>query len=85
MYPVWICRDPISLILGTRFSILGTGIGSLKHLKNPGWSKDRFIPETKRAGRSMFQFTSFLRISLYQNIWKSQFVIKKRSCCQIII
>jgi len=24
-YPVWICRDPISLILGTRFSlILGT-------------------------------------------------------------
>jgi len=35
-YPVWTCRDPISLILGTRFSILGTGIGSLKHLKkNP--------------------------------------------------
>ena len=36
--------DPISLILGTRFSlilgtrfeILGTRIGSLKHLKNPG-------------------------------------------------
>jgi len=24
-YPIWICRDPISLILGTRFSlILGT-------------------------------------------------------------
>jgi len=40
-YPVWTCRDPISLflgtrfslILGTRFSILGTRIGSLKHLK----------------------------------------------------
>jgi len=40
-YPVWTCRDLISLILGTRFSlilgtrfsILGTGIGSLKHLK----------------------------------------------------
>ena len=49
--PVWTCRDPISLILGTRFflilgtrrwislilgtrfSILGTWIGSLKHLK----------------------------------------------------
>jgi len=39
--PVWICRDPISLILGTRFSlILGTQfeiaetrIGSLKRLK----------------------------------------------------
>jgi len=43
-YLVWICRDPISLILGTRFSlilgtqfeILGTRIGSLKRLKkNP--------------------------------------------------
>jgi len=43
--PVWICRDPISLILGarwwfslilgTRFEILGTRIGSLKHLKTP--------------------------------------------------
>ena len=43
-YPVWTCRDPISLILGTRFSliletrwqvslILGTWIGSLKRLK----------------------------------------------------
>jgi len=50
-YPVWTCRDPISLILrtrfflilgtrwsfslilGTQFSILGTWIGSLKHLK----------------------------------------------------
>ena len=40
-YPAWTCRDPISLILGTpfylnlgpRFSILGTRIGSLKHLK----------------------------------------------------
>jgi len=49
--PVWICRDPISLILrtrfslilgtrwyfflilGTRFEILGTRIGSLKRLK----------------------------------------------------
>jgi len=39
-YPVWMCRDPISLILGTRFSlilgtrfsILGTRIGSLKHV-----------------------------------------------------
>jgi len=30
---VWTCRDPISLILGTRFSILGIRIGSLKHLK----------------------------------------------------
>jgi len=26
-------RDPISLILGTRFSILGTRIGPLKQLK----------------------------------------------------
>jgi len=41
--PVWICSDPISLILGTRFSlilgtrfeILGTRIGSLKRLKKP--------------------------------------------------
>jgi len=32
-YPVWTCREPISLILGTRFSIQGTRIGSLKHLK----------------------------------------------------
>ena len=50
-YPIWTCKDPISLmlgtrfslilgtrwlfslILGTRFSILGTRIGSLKHLK----------------------------------------------------
>ena len=32
-YPVWICRDPISLIVGTRFEILGTRIGSLKCLK----------------------------------------------------
>jgi len=30
MYPVLIYRDPISLILRTRFSILGTRIGSLK-------------------------------------------------------
>jgi len=55
--PVWICRDPISLILGTRFSlslgtgrwiflilgarfeILGTRIGSLKRLKKP-WCID---------------------------------------------
>ena len=33
MYPVWICRDPISLILGIRFEILGTRIGSLKRLE----------------------------------------------------
>jgi len=41
--PVWTCRDPISpilgtrfsLILGTRFSILGTPIVSLKHLNKP--------------------------------------------------
>jgi len=33
--PVWICRDPISLILGTGFEILGTRIGSLKRLKKP--------------------------------------------------
>jgi len=33
-HPVPICRDPISLILGTLFSILETRIGSLKHLKN---------------------------------------------------
>jgi len=32
-YPVWTCRDPISLILWTRFSILRTRIGSLKRLK----------------------------------------------------
>jgi len=39
--PVWICRDPISLILGTQFSlilgtrfeIVGTRIGSLKRLE----------------------------------------------------
>jgi len=32
--PAWICKDPISLIPGTRFSlILGTRIGSLKRLK----------------------------------------------------
>ena len=44
-YPVWTCRDPISLILGTRFylilgtrfSILGTQIRSLKHLKIRGY------------------------------------------------
>jgi len=42
-YPVWTCKDPIylilgtrfSLILGTRYSILGTRIVSLKRLKNP--------------------------------------------------
>jgi len=32
-YPVCTCRDPISLILGTRFEILETQFGSLKHLK----------------------------------------------------
>jgi len=39
-YAVWTCRDQVFLILGTRFSlipgtrfsILGTRIGSLKHL-----------------------------------------------------
>jgi len=25
-YPVWTCRDPISLILGTKFSILGNPV-----------------------------------------------------------
>jgi len=34
-HPVWTCRDPISLIPGTRFPILGTPFRSLKHLKNP--------------------------------------------------
>jgi len=29
---MWTCRDPISLILGTRFSILETRIGSLERL-----------------------------------------------------
>ena len=38
-YPVWICKDPIFLILGTRFSILGTRIRSRKDLKKPWyWS-----------------------------------------------
>jgi len=32
-YPVWICRDPICLILGIRFEMLGTQIGSLKRFK----------------------------------------------------
>jgi len=40
-YPIWICMDPICLILGTRFylilgtrfEILGTRFGSLKRLK----------------------------------------------------
>ena len=32
-YPVWTCGDPISLIQGTRFSILRTRIWSLKRLK----------------------------------------------------
>jgi len=35
-YLVWTCRVPISLILGTRFSILETQIGSLKRLKKNG-------------------------------------------------
>jgi len=34
-YPMGTCRDRISLIVGTRFSILGTRIGSLKRLKKP--------------------------------------------------
>jgi len=34
-YLVWTCKDPISLVLGTRFLILRTRIGSLKHLKKP--------------------------------------------------
>jgi len=33
-YPVWTCRDQISLILGTRFSILGTRIGFFRPLKH---------------------------------------------------
>ena len=32
-YPVWTCRDPLSLVLGTQLEILGTRIRSLKDLK----------------------------------------------------
>ena len=54
--PVWICRDPISLILGTQFSlilgtrfeIVGTRIGSLKRLKKP-W----FTTILKQTSESM--------------------------------
>ena len=45
-YPVWTCREPISLILGTRFSlILGARIGSLKHLKKSWhyYSQNQFV------------------------------------------
>jgi len=50
-YPVWTCRHPISLILrtrfslilGTRFEILGTRIGSLKHLKKPCLYSKSFV------------------------------------------
>jgi len=34
-----LCRDPIALILGIRFSILVARIGSLKHLKKPCYKK----------------------------------------------
>jgi len=58
-YPIWTCRDPISLILGTRFSILGTWIGSLKHLKKP-WSYYRkiycFVPLFRTFYLSVFLY-----------------------------
>jgi len=49
-YPVWPSRDPISLILWTRFSVLGTRIGSLKHLKKPGYLLR--VPTQSRVPRS---------------------------------
>jgi len=54
---IWTCRDPISLILrtrfslilGTRLSILGSRIGSLKHLKKTLTSlKRRFLPKSAK-------------------------------------
>jgi len=54
-YPVWTCRDPISLILetqfslilGTRFSILETRFGSLKKLEktcfNSLWRSSKMV------------------------------------------
>jgi len=56
-YPVWTCRDPIYLVLGTRFSlilgsrfyILGTRIWSLKHLKKPCATETGNVPNAVSA------------------------------------
>jgi len=52
--PVWTCRDPIYLILGTRFSILGTRIGSLEHFK-------------KTLNMQCKQMRTFLKVFAYGN------------------
>jgi len=59
-YPVWTCGDPISLILGTRWPfslILGTQIGSLKHLKKT-WHRANMLTSPVRRVIPALQFYS---------------------------
>jgi len=82
-YPIWTSRDPISLILGTRFSlilgtrwwfslILGTRIGFREHLKKP-WFKccKKHCPENDIMKSHMFEEkleTSFLHT--FSQFWE---------------
>jgi len=66
-YPVWTCRNPISvilvtrfsLILGIQFSILGARIGSLKHLK-----------KTDFGICYSFGFSRLLFFSVFRNVFQ---------------
>jgi len=72
-YPIWTCRDPISLILGTRFSlILGTRIGSLKRLKKPwcnvlhqGVSNSNYSEGRSLKLTQQWRYVNLTRNSLY--------------------
>jgi len=57
-HPVWTCRDPISLILGTRFSILGT------RLKKP-WKDNYgllidFLSQISKLSISLLDLADFV-------------------------
>jgi len=67
-------RDPIIifLILGIRFSILVTGIGSLNHLKKPAlncsiWFHDYFVYSFSRFSQVVSFFDAVNFLSLIEN------------------
>ena len=85
-YPVWTCRDPISLILGTRFSMilgiwfsfLGTRIGSLNHPK-------KLLCHTERLFYwSECRFYTWKHNHMEHNAWNVYLFPHMLSKCDII-
>jgi len=83
--PVGIYRDPISLILGTRWHfslILGTRIGSLKRLKKPWFIHSvRWASKTvaRKISRGLYVCAGRLEIlkfdKNYTLIWQKRIII----------